>query len=410
MNFASARLLLLLERLPVSNKFGFAEGNASSVQDDRSWTSGSSSGFAKIVSSTLGLRPFPTFVNTFVRHPIPWLPVAVGENSTSGSTSTVFWEYNRFTGMHLEAQPGYLTTSTGNGGFTLDVRTDGSWVLHFTGSHKTSWYDAEAHVGSGADLPSPPTGNTTVFASLNGDTFLDATVGHVTSDGRGSPTNPVVGLDTVQGGVGDYMIGGTGAHLETPTGNDGNCAIYTLSAAPVLADVQNGNGYGGNAEGNSYVNIDQVRGSLSSNVLIGSANGTDLKSGGANSILVSTGGKGYELRPDGSNTTLVSTAGADRVLFDPAHGWALGDTATLIGFNPSHGVLIDLSLIGSTFHTAGSTGNLNDYVKLSDGAGGEKMLFSATGNVGSAGVDVLNIPLVHGYTAQSLYDSHNLTI
>lgn len=358
----------------------------------------------------LGLKAFPTFVNTLVQHPIPWLPVAVGENSTSGSTSTIFWEYNRFTGMHLEAKPGYLTTSTGDGGFALDVGIDGSWVLHFSGSHQTIGYDAETYSGSGAALPNPLAGNTTAFAPLNGGTFLDATVGHITSDGRGSPANPVVGLDTVQGGVGDYMIGGTGAHLETPLGNAGNCAIYTLSATPVLADMQNGNGYGGNAEANSYVNIDQVRGSLNSNVLIGSANGTDLKSGGANSILISTGGKGYELRPDGSNTTLVSTVGADRVLFDPNHGWALGDTATLIGFNPLHGVLIDLSLIGSTFHTAGSTGNLNDYVKLSDDASGEKVSFSATGNVASAGVDVLNIALVHGYTAQSLYDSHNLTI
>ena len=98
--------------------------------------------------------------------------------------------------------------------------------------------------------------------------------------------------------------------------------------------MQNGSGYGGNAEGNSYVNINQVRGSLNSNVLIGNASGTDLKSGGANSILISTGGKGYELRPDGGDTTLVSTVGADRVLFDPSHGWALGDTTTLVGFNP----------------------------------------------------------------------------
>ena len=166
----------------------------------------------------LGLRSFPTFVNTLTQHPIPWLPVAVGENSTSGSTSAIFWEYNRSIGMHLEAKPGYLTTSTGNGGFTLDVGTDGSWVLHFSGSHKTIGYDAEAYSGGSATLPSPPTDNTTVFAPLSGNTFLDATVGHVTFDGRGSPANPVVGLDTVQGGVGDYLIGGTEAHLETPNG------------------------------------------------------------------------------------------------------------------------------------------------------------------------------------------------
>ena len=106
----------------------------------------------------------------------------------------------------------------------------------------------------------------------------------------------------------------------------------------VLVDMQNGNGYGGTAEGDVYVNMNQVRGSLYSNVLIGSSNGTDLKSGGDNSVLISTGGNGYELRPDGSGNVMVSTVGADRVNFDPTHGWLLGDANNIVlGFNPDHG-------------------------------------------------------------------------
>ncbi len=364
---------------------------------------------AAITPSTV-LGWFPRFVDALVHHPNPSLPITVGENGTSGATSTIFWEYNNATGLHLESTAGYLTTASGNGGFTMDVGTDGSWVLRFGGSGKVIFWNAATQTGSGPNLTAPPAGNTLDYPLHDGSNVINETIGHVTFDGRGAPGAPVASYDTVQGGVGDYMIGGTAPHLETPTGNVGDCAIYTLSAGPVLVDMQNDNGYGGNAEGNSYVDMNQVRGSLNSNVLIGNANGTDLKSGGANSVLISTGGNGFELRPDGTNNTLVSTVGADRVLFDPSHGWALGDTATLLGFNPAHGVTIDLSLIGSTFHTPGADSNLADYVQLIDTASGEKVMFNGSGNVGSAGVDVLDLALVHGYSAQSLYDSHNLTI
>jgi hypothetical protein len=177
----------------------------------------------------------------------------------------------------------------------------------------------------------------------------------------------------------------------------------------VLIDGQDGLGFGGSAEGNVLVNINQLRGSLFSNVLIGNAAGEDLKSGGSNSVLISTGGVGYELRPDGGDNVLVSTVGADRVLFDPSHGWSLGDLNTMLGFNTAHGTYLDLSLIPNTFHTTPGA-KINDYVQLVNGSDGEHVMFNGNGQVQTAGVDVLNLELVHGLTAQGLYSSHNLVL
>ncbi|MGH7153453.1 MAG: hypothetical protein ACREF3_05940, partial [Acetobacteraceae bacterium] len=276
----------------------------------------------------------PYVINLLSQAQYTATPVAVGQEGTSQS---LFWSYDPDHGLFLDAMPGYLTTQTGNGGFRLHVRLDGSWTLVFTGSSTV------VTSSDGGQPPPPPQDNTLAYPTGGGPVFYDASAGGVTFDGAGFPNEPLVGSDTVQGGVGDYMIGGTAPHQETPAGNIGNCALFTASSGSVLADMQNGQGYGGSADGDTFVNMNQVRGSLSSNVLIGSSSGTDLKSGGADSVLISTGGQGYELRPDGPDDLLVSTVGADRVLFDPSHGWQLGDPETMLGFNPNNGVYLDLT-------------------------------------------------------------------
>jgi hypothetical protein len=357
---------------------------------------------------------FEAVVNALVQHPIPWLPIAVGENGTSVASSTLFWAYDRAGGFTLEAKPGFLTTAAGDGGFSLHVAADGNWSLTFDGSGRTiGHYAGEKPTAP----PAPPAGNTQVDNGAatpvppDGPNafFYNGSAGDITFDGLTDNGAPVSDFDTVSGGVGDYIIGGSAPHT-VPAGGGlalGNCAIYTDSSTPVLVDGQNGYGYGGTAEGNVLVNINQIRGSLNSNVLIGNTDGTDLKSGGNGSILISTGGNGYELRPDGSGNVLVSTVGGNRVVFDPTHGWALGDRNTMLGFNPTHGDYLDFSLIPSSFAAGDS---INDYVHLVDGPGGEAVMFSATGNVATAGIDVLDLDLVHGLTAQGLYSSHNLVI
>jgi len=324
----------------------------------------------------------------------------------SGDLGGLSWTYNQHSGLHVEAKAGFLTTATGDGGFNLRVGTDGQWQLSFDGSDKVIG-NKTGHDQSSV-TPPPPPGNTTVTLPA-GASVYNAAAGHITTNGG-------TGWDTVQGGVGDYMIGGSGT-LGGGLPGRGNCALYSASPGSVLVDMQNGFGYGSNAEGNVYVNMNQVRGASSySNVLIGSSLGTDLKSGGSNSLLISTGGTGFELRPDGSGNVLVSTAGNDRIVFDPTHGWALGDDNIVLGFNaaPGHDSL-DLSLLTATvrsnFHTASAAGydastghgDITKYVSIVDQSDGSHVFFNATGNVAGAGVELATLDFVHGLNVQTMF-------
>jgi hypothetical protein len=360
-----------------------------------------------------GADPFAAFVNALIAHPIPWLPVAVGETATAGATGTLLWSDDAHGDFHLEATTGFLNTATGSGGFTLDVRADGSYALHFSGSDTTLSFNACG--GATTTTPVLPSGNTTVYSTTNGPVLANASAGGITYDGQGSASDPVTGYDTVFGGVGDVLIGNASPHEAVATGNVGNCAIYTTAtnssvpAGSVLVDMQANEGFGSNAEGNVYVNINQIRGSLQSNVLIGSPTGTDLKSGGDDSVLISLGGNGFELRPDGTGDVLVSTVGADRVLLDPTHGWKLGDTTTLLGFNPDHGVFIDLTLLEKSLGVSIAS-DLTGFLQITDTAAGAHLLFSPSGNVAAGGIDLLDMPLVHGLDPTTLVADKNIVI
>lgn len=376
--------------------------------------------FTGIGLQMLGLNlpfdPFVSLVDALIAMPIPFLPLAAGENGATAAQSNMFWTYNPLTGLHVETAAGYLSGAPGTGGFNLNVLPDGAWALQFDGTGTV----IGANAGEAPPAPPgpPPAGNTLLYPTQGGaDGGANATAGHVTFNGDGSPSDPVVGYDTVSGGVDDYIIGGDGTGGGGP-GGDGNCAIYLSGPGSVLVDMENGNGYGGSAQGDVLVNMNQVRGSAFSNVLIGKTTGTDLKSGGNDSLLVSTGGNGYELRADGYGNVLVSTVGADVFRFDPSHGWQLGDDNIALGFSVAHGDVLDLSLIGSTFHDttaagynpATGTGDINDYVRFVNEADGDHVMFSPTGNVQTAGIEVLDMKLVHGLNAASLYQSHNLLL
>ena len=383
---------------------------------------------APIDSDKLGWQSFTpsfiTLVDAIVAAP-PNHELTAGRNGSTDAGSNIYWTYSRDDGLTLVAKPGFMSTATGNGGFIMTVRPDGAWQLTFDGTDKT--IGSEDHDGSPA-VPTPPAGNTVVnldtmnlAANLPAyrATFYNASAGHTTVNGG-------TGWDTISGGVGDYMIGGSGTLGAGLAGGggaaaQGNCAVYSASTASILVDMQNGFGYGGNAEGNVYVNINQLRGSTGPNVLIGNSNGTDLKSGGNNSVLISTGGSGFEMRPDGTGNVLVSTVGADRVVFDSSHGWMLGDSNNImLGFSTAHGDTLDLRAIltGAIKEVGGqtvtsnftSTSDIANYLAIVDRADGDHVMFSATGNVATGGTDILTLSMVHGLTTQSLEATHSLIL
>ena len=374
-------------------------------------------GFIHLVDAILAAPPNPF--------------IAAGRNADTDAASKVFWTYTAEGEFHLRAASGFLTTDSGNGGFTLDVERDGSWRLTFDGSDKVIGHEAGE-----AQIPPPPpsAGLIPITIAGSGPAFYDSTTDHI------NPTGPKLidgglGRDTFQGGIGDYMIGGDAGLLASRAPGTGNCAIYTKSAGSVLVDLQNGFGYGGNAEGNVYADMNQVRGSLLTNILIGNTTGSDLKSGGNNSVLISTGGNGFELRPDGRGNVLISTAGGDRLAFEPGKGWALGDDNIMLGFDPSTGDSIDIHLLtvhGARLSIAGGTaittsnfhdltatgynpatgaGNISAYVRFDDVANdGTHVFFDPRGHVqAGGGYDLADLKFAHGLSVEALYAAGRIT-
>lgn len=265
------------------------------------------------------------------------------------------------------------------------MQPDGSWRLSFHDFDKVIGRDAKSDCPPAE--PPPPAGNTLVSLSPTQRSY-DALAGNITVDGG-------TGWATIQGSVGDYMIGGSGTLGGGPDGR-GNCLLYSASAGSVLVDMENGRGYGGNAERNVYVNMNQVRGSLKSNVLIGALTGSDLKSGGGGTIM-------------------ISTAGDDWILFDPTKGWKLGHDNVMLGFDGAlGGDFLDLSMplatSRSNFHTTGAVGydastghgDINAYVRIEDLADGRHVMFDPNGNVAAGGYDILALKFTRGPDAETM--------
>jgi Ca2+-binding RTX toxin-like protein len=224
-----------------------------------------------------------------------------------------------------------------------------------------------------------------VITGTSASELLNGTAGHETILAG-------AGNDTITGGIGDYIDGGSGR----------NCAAYS-GAGAVLVDLEHGHGYGGTAEGDALVNIQQTRGSDAADVLIASHLGSDLKGGAGNDLLI--GGAGNdELRGDGGSDILFGGGGADRVFFDPTHGWD-GKTDVMLDFHAQQGDWLDLSSIVHGFN-----GNIDNYVKLVDQADGTHVFFNADGQVATSSIELIDLKFAHGLSAQQLYLDHNIIV
>ncbi len=158
------------------------------------------------------------------------------------------------------------------------------------------------------------------------------------------------GDDILNGGDGnDYLVGGTGA--DTFDGGSGEDQVsYAGSTVAVTVDLGAGTG-GGDAAGDTFVNIENVYGSAQDDTLIGDGadnrlwggNGDDRLEGGAGLDRL-YGGDGADTINGGlGNDWFVGGAGADVFVFDANWG-----TDTVSDFED--GVdLLDLSGSGLTF-------------------------------------------------------------
>jgi len=129
------------------------------------------------------------------------------------------------------------------------------------------------------------------------------------------------GDDTINGGNGvDVLAGMTGADtLDGGAGND--IAYYRLSEKGVTVSLDNGRGFGGDAEGDTLVNIESINGSKFEDTLIGDRN-----------INALDGGSGDDrLDGGGAGDILLGRGGIDTALYQYSQAGVTVDLATGIG-------------------------------------------------------------------------------
>lgn len=143
---------------------------------------------------------------------------------------------------------------------------------------------------------------------INGTAGSDRLVGSNTFDiidgGAGNDTiDGGSGNDKMKGGSGeDTFLGGVGADaMDGGIGTD--IVDYSASEAGIKVYLSTGNGYGGQAEGDSFVSIEDVFGSHYQDLLIGNGGNNTLNGSAGNDRII--GGAG--------NDTIVGGHGVDQL-------------------------------------------------------------------------------------------------
>jgi Ca2+-binding RTX toxin-like protein len=133
--------------------------------------------------------------------------------------------------------------------------------------------------------------------------------------------------DTIDGGAGiDKMFGDTGN--DTFLGGDGadtmdggadvDTVTYAQSTSGVKVSLATGLGYGGQAEGDTLISIENVTGTQYRDILVGSE-GRNTINGGQGNDLISAGGDNDVVIGGYGNDVLGGGSGSDTFVFSSAH-------------------------------------------------------------------------------------------
>ena len=192
------------------------------------------------------------------------------------------------------------------------------------------------------------------------------------------------GVDRLEGGDGDdVLMGGTGGDLLFG-GSGIDTATYRLSEKPVHVDLALGQGFTGEADGDTLISIENLIGSnVGDDILIGNAGANEISGLNGDDLMI--GGAGADRFSGGNDFDTVSyetsTVGITLDLLDPGNntGDALGDTFSSVE-----------RFRGSDF---GDLMNGDDSANTFDGGKGDDKLFGRWGDDvlhGGEGSDVID--------------------
>ena len=187
------------------------------------------------------------------------------------------------------------------------------------------------------------------------------------------------GANVLNGGKGDdTLIGGAGA--DTLIGGDGtDTADYSASSAGVQVNLATGQGHGGDAEGDSLTNIENLTGSAFNDVLTGDAGANILNGGKGDDTLVGGAGADTLIGGDGNDTADYATSAAG-VQVNLATGLGHGGDAEgdkLSGIENITGSAFNDTLIGDAGANILHAGAGDDVLV---GSGGGDTMDGGTGN------------------------------
>ncbi len=314
----------------------------------------------------------------------------------------------RYTGeLYVTAAGVYDFSSLSDDGFALLI--DGVAVILNDGLHAPSSRDGSVQLDAGLHeveiLFFENTGQDVLEITFSGpdtngqqiDLFSSPNIGHrgdiVATVGGDDLINGGEGDDTIDGGAGnDAIVGGTGADDIDGGDGDRDIASFRLSDDAVEVDLDTGVGSGGDAEGDTYQNIEFLHGSAYDDILAGDGNvnrlvgmdGVDeLYGRGGNDTLIGGRGGDYLDGGDGVDTAEYDWS-ASGVVVDlstgvGAGGYAEGDT--LVNIENLVG-----SFYGDVLSGDGGRNRLN-------GNDGDDVINGGAGNdvlIGGLGADELN--------------------
>ena len=260
-------------------------------------------------------------------------------------------------------------TITGGADQALFAISGGNLVFIAPHAYETQAHSYQVQVTASDGLNTTPQDITVNLTHQTGVT-IDGTSGNDLIDGAHTALNqplPTAGADTINGLAGNDVISGLGGADWMDGGAGIDTASYAASTSGVTVSLMTGTGSGGDAEGDTLTNIENLTGSNFDDTLEGNAGNNKLV-GGLGTDTVS-----YANAASGANGVGVTV----NLSLTSAQNTITAGTDTLSGFENLTGSQFNDTLTGTT--AANVLTGLGGNDMLNGGAGADRML-GGTGN------------------------------